>query len=132
MRLFRSNGFTLIELLVVVAIIALLIAILLPALGKAKDRAKLTSCASHLHALMQGANIYSNEWNNYYPYMRGEGGGGITPAYKDSAFPACTYQMNNGSTLYGFALLYAEQAKTTGIVLNNVANGAINDPRVFY
>ena len=126
------SAFTLIELLVVVAIIALLIAILLPALGKAKERAKMTTCASHLHALMQGANIYADEWGSYYPYMRGEGGPGITPAYTDSAFPACTYQMNNGSTLYGFALLYAEQAKSTGITLNNVSNGAITDPRVYY
>jgi len=63
----RRQGFTLIELLVVVAIIALLIAILLPALNKAKAQARTVTCGARLHQLIVGAMTYSVENREHLP-----------------------------------------------------------------
>lgn len=67
----RKHGFTLIELLVVVAIIALLISILLPSLGRAREQSKTAVCASNLHQLGIATNYYLKENNDVTPYMRG-------------------------------------------------------------
>ena len=65
----RRRGFTLIELLVVVAIIAVLISILLPALGAARTQAKMTVCASRLHEIGTALYCYLAEWNGRVPYV---------------------------------------------------------------
>ncbi|MFK7961902.1 MAG: type II secretion system protein, partial [Phycisphaerales bacterium] len=59
-----SRGFTIIELLVVVSIIALLIGILLPAIGKARDQAKQTASLSNLRNLGTAHGSYAAEWGD--------------------------------------------------------------------
>ncbi|MFQ5806097.1 MAG: type II secretion system protein [Phycisphaerae bacterium] len=61
----RRNAFTLIELLVVVAIIALLIAILMPALSRAKDQSKRIKCAAQLHDIGAALTSYSAEYERF-------------------------------------------------------------------
>ena len=67
-------GFTLIELLVVISIIALLIAILLPALGQARQTALTMQCSSNLRQIGIGYHIYANDFEDYLP-MSYPGGG---------------------------------------------------------
>ena len=61
------HGFTLIELLVVVAIIAVLMAILLPSLAKARQYARLTMCATNLKSIYTAAQMYVGDYNGFYP-----------------------------------------------------------------
>eukprot|EP01026_Neomeris_dumetosa_P036397 TRINITY_DN2937_c1_g2_i1.p2 TRINITY_DN2937_c1_g2~~TRINITY_DN2937_c1_g2_i1.p2 ORF type:complete len:373 (-),score=40.27 TRINITY_DN2937_c1_g2_i1:81-1199(-) len=67
MRRISRRGFTLIELLVVIALIALLIAILLPALGKARETARMLMCGTNLKQMGTAMASYLNEEKDLYP-----------------------------------------------------------------
>src|SRR5688572_30396519 len=62
------HGFTLVELLVVIGIVALLIALLMPALNKARAAARTVHCGSNLRQLGIASKMYLHDWKNFYPF----------------------------------------------------------------
>src|SRR5439155_26227140 len=74
----RRSAFTLVELLVVIGIIALLIAILMPALSRAKEQANRVYCAGNLHNLGAAAQHFASEHKGLFP---------MTYRLPDDAFP---------------------------------------------
>lgn len=91
MRIFHSTGnevtpttkgFTLIELLVVIAIIAILAALLLPALNSARSRATGIQSLNNTRQLVLAWGIYSDDYNGRLPYNLGGAGGPRDPAIK--------------------------------------------------
>src|SRR3954470_2200743 len=65
----RFRAFTLIELLVVIGIIAILAALLLPVLGRAKESGRSTACLSNLRQLGLALQLYVQDHNNVLPIM---------------------------------------------------------------
>lgn len=68
----QRKGFTLIELLVVISIIAVLMSVLLPALGKVRDQARSVVCRTNLGQLGMGLSLYIEDWNNCIPWAHGD------------------------------------------------------------
>lgn len=64
----KTKGFTLVELLVVISIIALLLAILIPALNKVKRTSQRIVCGSNMHQWSLAVGMYASDNRNFFPY----------------------------------------------------------------
>ena len=146
----KLHSFTLIELLVVIAIIAILAAILLPALNSARERGRSASCINNEKQLASAVSLYNSDNDDYNPYavfdysgaghrwawntaiMSYAGVSSITPyrgnpkPYTVETFICPTQILEDRINLAGYYCSYAPNGRTPG-----TGSAPVPNPRVF-
>jgi prepilin-type N-terminal cleavage/methylation domain-containing protein len=123
----QRKGFTLIELLIVIAIIAVLLTILAPALQMAKEKAQIVSCASNQKQLVYGLNLYASENQNKLPPSPNKDENGSWHRPNDLNFsirfwskraPLTDNEMESVKNLYNYAGRYLAKVLPNSEVFN--------------
>ncbi len=139
----RMKAFTLIELLVVISIIALLIGILLPALGAARRTANEMKNSTQIRGIIQGCILYAQGNNDYYPGVNSNGDlvaatdspSGTTQYWwnNDGKYPATRYAiLLNGNYFVPQYMINPQDTKTQAALGTDVTGSATNTGNFSY
>jgi len=104
----KRTGFTLIELLVVIAIMAVLAAMLLPALSQARERARRTTCMNNLRQFAMAYEMYADDFYEKFPYDKYALYGGTKTIYP--------YYINSNQVFWCPSALNRRLPKPDGVI----------------